>query len=170
MKLHFSLRGGKSSLVTLRGVSNECPVLGTCVALADQALSSMAPHSFCKWQHTRPKSQHEVTQWNFIPQSEVLKFSYSKDCHWIRAININTKYNQSVQDQALHHTFFVSWRQKKVSPANHLTELSISGRQPVWVTFTLIQGRIWPPTFAVLTASKTKHITPVWEAHNLLKF
>lgn len=72
----------------------------------------MAPYSSCQWQHMQLKTQHEVTQWNFIPQPEVWKVRYSKDSHWIRVININTKYNQSVQDQALHHTFFISWRPK----------------------------------------------------------
>lgn len=126
----------------------------------------MAPYSSCQWQHTQLTTQHEVTQWNFIPQHEVWKVRYSKDSHWIRVININTKYNQSVQDQALHHIIFISWRQKKASPADHLTELSITGRQPVWVTFTQIQGRILPPVFTVLTAIKTKHITTVWETHH----
>lgn len=95
----------------------------------------MAPYSSCKWEHTQLKTEHEVAQWNFIPQHEVLKVSYSKDSHCIQVININTIYNQSVQDQSLHHTFFISWRQKK----SDLWTISqnwalVAGSHPGWLS------------------------------------
>lgn len=135
----------------------------------------MAPYSSCKWEHTRLKTEQEVAQWNFIPQHEVLKVSYSKDSHCIQVININTIYNQSVQDQSLHHTFFISWRQKK----SDLWTISqnwalVAGSQPGWlsprfkVEFCLLLLQSLLPSKPNTLQQFEKHITGIKQFNSII--